>query len=160
MGNGKRKRISLLIAVVIVAVDQWVKLWIQQNLPLHSTKAFLPGLVELTYVQNTGAAFSMLAGYTWLLALVSAVAAVVILLALLRDSFPHLLGQLALALILGGAVGNLIDRVRFGFVVDMFSLQFMNFAIFNVADIGVSIGGVLLCIYVLFYWNKGKEAKA
>jgi signal peptidase II len=102
----------------------------------------------------------MLAGYTWLLALVSAVAAVVILLALLRDSFPHLLGQLALALILGGAVGNLIDRVRFGFVVDMFSLQFMNFAIFNVADIGVSIGGVLLCIYVLFYWNKGKEAKA
>ena len=60
--------------------------------------------------------------------------------------------------VLGGAVGNLIDRVLHGYVVDMFNLQFMDFAVFNVADIGISVGGVLLCVYVLFFWRKPEES--
>ncbi|MDF2839146.1 MAG: Lipoprotein signal peptidase [Evtepia sp.] len=151
----------LFIAVAIVAVDQLVKNSIRQTLPLFETRPFLPGFVELTYVKNTGAAFSMLASHTWLLALISAVVAGILLVVLLRGIVPSTLGQLSLALVLGGAVGNLIDRVWLGYVVDMFSLQFMNFAIFNVADIGVTVGGVLLCISVLFFWDKkGEESNS
>lgn len=147
----------LLFAVAIVAADQIVKYGIRQTLPLFATKEFLPGFVELTYVQNTGAAFSMLSSHTWLLTLISAVVTGVLLVLLLRGMVPSNLGQLALALVLGGAVGNMIDRVWLGYVVDMFSLQFIDFAIFNVADIGVTIGGVLLCVSVLFFWDNRKE---
>jgi signal peptidase II len=153
----KRNLRYLIITVLLVVLDQIVKYWVRETIPLFQTKPFLPNLVELTYVQNTGAAFSMLSSVTWLLALISLVASVFILFFLLRGLFPHVLWQIALALVLGGAIGNLIDRVYFGYVVDMFSLQFMDFAVFNVADIGVTVGGVLLCFYVLFLYNKGKE---
>jgi len=147
----------VFIAIAIVVVDQIVKYWIRQTIPLFETKAFLPGIVTLTYVQNTGAAFSILSTHTWLLALISAVVAVALLVLLLRGVFPSGLGQLSLALVLGGAVGNLIDRAILGYVVDMFSLEFIDFAIFNVADIGVTIGGALLCLTVFFFWDRKKE---
>lgn len=152
----KKKKLwpYLFLAIIIVAVDQWVKSWVRGNFSLGETKAFLPNLVELTYVQNTGAAFSMLSEHTWLLTVVSAVAALVILVVLYRRTLPHAVGNIALAMVFGGAVGNLIDRACLGFVVDMFSLEFINFAVFNVADIGVTVGGVLLCIYILFGWKE------
>lgn len=153
----KRNLRYLFITVVLVALDQFVKYWVRETIPLFQTRPFLPDLVELTYVQNTGAAFSMLSNLTWLLALISVVASVFILIFLLRGILSHVLGQISLALVLGGAIGNLIDRIYFGYVVDMFSLQFTDFAVFNVADIGVTVGGVLLCVYVLFLYNKGKE---
>ena len=77
---------------------------------------------------------------------------------LVRRMLPHWTGMLAMALLLGGAVGNLIDRAVLGFVTDMFATTFIRFAVFNVADIGVVLGGVLLCIDVLFF--SGKERKA
>ena len=156
----KKTALYLALAAVLVALDQGVKYWVRTTIPVGAKLSFLPGVVELTYVKNTGAAFSMLSSYTWLLSLISAVVAVVLVVLLLRRSFPPPLGELSLALILGGAVGNLIDRVFLGFVVDMFNLQFMNFAVFNVADIGVTVGGVLLCIYVLFCYQDKKEEKA
>ncbi len=148
----------LLLSAVLVVLDQLVKDWVQQAIPLYGGKPLLPGVLELTYVQNTGAAFSIFREHTWILALISAIASVVILVLLLRRIMPGLLGQLSLALVLGGAVGNLIDRVLHGYVVDMFNLQFMDFAVFNVADIGISVGGVLLCVYVLFFWRKPEES--
>lgn len=148
----------LLLSAVLVVLDQLVKDWVQQAIPLYGVKPLLPGVLELTYVQNTGAAFSIFREHTWLLALVSAMASVMILVLLLRRTMPGLLAQLSLALILGGAVGNLIDRALHGYVVDMFNLQFMDFAVFNVADIGISVGGVLLCFYVLFFWKQHEES--
>jgi len=148
--NGK----YLLTALLLVLLDQMVKNGVRGTIPLHASRALWPGVLELSYVQNTGAAFSMLSEHTWLLAIISAVAALVLLWVLLRGIFPHSVGQLALALVLGGAVGNLIDRVWLGYVVDMFSLQFVNFAVFNIADIGVTVGGVLLCAYILFFWKQ------
>ena len=147
----------LLLSGVLVALDQLVKGWVQQTIPLYGVRPLLPGLLELTYVQNTGAAFSMLREHTWVLALISAAASCLILVLLVRRTMPGLLGQLSLSLVLGGAVGNLIDRCLHGFVVDMFNLQFMNFAVFNVADVAISVGGVLLCVYVLFFWRKSEE---
>ena len=74
--------------------------------------------------------------------------------ALAKKVLPKPIGMLSLALLLGGAVGNFIDRLLFGFVTDMFATTFMNFPVFNVADIGVVVGGVLLCIHVIFTYSK------
>lgn len=154
-----RKRIGwryLLLTIIWILADQMVKQWTQLTLPLYETRSFLPGIMELTHVQNTGAAFSLFSDHTWLLALLSGIAALVLLVLLVVDYFPHTMARLALALVLGGAVGNLIDRVFLGYVVDMFSTTFVQFAIFNVADIGVTIGGLLLVVYILFFWHKQK----
>ena len=128
-----------LLSALWVAVDQVVKYLVRTYIPLYASVPFLPGM-DLTYVQNTGAAFSLLSEHTWVLTLLS--------------------GMLSLALLLGGAVGNLIDRALLGFVTDMFETTFVHFAIFNVADIGVVVGGILLCLHVIFAFGKGwKEEK-
>lgn len=151
----------LLIAAGWVVLDQAVKAWVVGNIPLHDTLSFLPGLVRLTYVQNTGAAFSIFSSHTWMLAALSAVAAAALAVVLLKRLFPHPVAMLSLALLLGGAVGNLIDRALLGYVVDMFDFQFMHFAVFNVADIGVTVGAGLMIVYSLFFYpskEKRKEA--
>lgn len=146
-----------IIAAVVVIVDQLVKFFVRSSVPLYSTTTLIPGLINLTYYQNTGAAFSILRDSTWLLTLISLVISAVLLYIMLRRPLPHRFGQVTLALILGGAVGNLIDRFFFGYVVDMFQLGFMNFPVFNVADMSLVCGGVLLCVYILFFYDKKDE---
>ena len=143
-----------LLAVALVAVDQLVKYLVLQNIPLGGHVPFIPHLVELTYVQNTGAAFALFEEHTWLLALVSLAMSVVLVVALWKGFFRHPLGRLTLTLLLAGAVGNLIDRAFRGFVVDMFNLLFMNFAVFNGADICVVVGGISAGLYYLFLADK------
>jgi len=148
-----------LLAICLVVIDQIVKWWVRGNIPLGEAIPFIPHVMDLTYVQNTGAAFSSFSGMTWLLAAVSLVASAVVADLLRRDFFPGKWGRLCLALILGGAVGNLIDRVALGFVTDMFETTFITFAVFNVADICVVVGGLLMVVYVLFLWDKDRESK-
>ena len=143
-----------LLAAALVAVDQLVKYLVLQNIPLGGHVPFIPHLVELTYVQNTGAAFALFEEHTWLLALVSLAMSVVLVVALWKGFFRHPLGRLTLTLLLAGAVGNLIDRVFRGFVVDMFNVLFMNFAVFNVADICVVVGGIAAVAYYLLLMDK------
>lgn len=145
-----------LLSILLIGIDQLVKAWVRGSLALGETAPFLPHILELTYVQNTGAAFSFLAGsdLTWLLAIVSLVATVVIALALWRDVFPGIWGRLALSLLLAGAAGNLIDRAILGYVTDMFQTVFMEFPVFNVADVCVVCGGALMVVYVLFFYDK------
>lgn len=145
------------IAAGLVVIDQLVKWWVRGNIPLGQSIPFLPYLMDLTYTQNTGAAFSSFSGLTWLLTLVSLGASVSIAVLLWRGFFPGAWGKLSLSLILAGAVGNLIDRALLGFVTDMFETTFINFAVFNVADICVVVGGVLMAIYVLVLWDKDRE---
>ena len=149
--------IALSLAAALVAVDQVVKYLVRAGIPLHTAVDFLPGL-DLTYVQNTGAAFSLFSQHTWLLTLLSGVVSVVLVICLGKRVLPHWSGMLALALLLGGAVGNFIDRLLFGFVTDMFATTFVNFAVFNVADVGVVLGGVLLCLHlIVFFGREGKK---
>ncbi len=148
----------LVLAAAVVGADQLVKWLVRGHIALGEHVSLLPGLMDLTYVQNTGAAFSMFSAHTWLLTVLSAVLSVAFAVVLVRRMLPHWTGMLAMALLLGGAVGNLIDRAVLGFVTDMFATTFIRFAVFNVADIGVVLGGVLLCIDVLFF--SGKERKA
>lgn len=143
-----------IIAGGIVALDQLVKLLVRSNLSLYESIPFIPGLLNLTYVQNTGAAFSILADNTWLLALISTVVSVVLIVFMCKHPFSQLLGRISMAFVLGGAVGNLIDRVLLGYVVDMFECTFITFPVFNVADSFLVVGGILLCIYILWFYDK------
>ena len=143
-----------VLAAALVALDQLVKYLVSHNIPLGGHVPLLPHLVELTYFQNTGAAFSMLEEHTWLLTLISAVMSVVLGVAVWKKFFAHPFGRCALTLVLAGAVGNLIDRALQGYVVDMFNVLFMDFAIFNVADICVVVGGIAACVYYVFFYEK------
>ena len=143
-----------LIAAALIAVDQLVKYLVMTSIPLGEHIPFIPYILDLTYVTNTGAAFSSFSGHTWALALVSLVMSVVLALALWKGLFKHPFGKLALTLLLAGAVGNFIDRAFRGFVVDMFNVLFMRFAVFNVADICVVVGGIAAGLYYLFLMDK------
>ena len=143
-----------LLAAALVAADQLVKFLVRSHIPAWESIPFIPHVMDLTYVKNTGAAFSMLAEHTWVLTIISAAVSVFLAVALAKKFIVHPAGRLCLAVVLGGAVGNLIDRAAFGFVTDMFKTTFMNFAVFNVADICVVLGGIALCVYVMFFYEK------
>ena len=151
-----------LAALACVAADQAVKLWTVANLGLYESAPLLPGLVELLYVQNTGGGFSILTGHTWLLAGATSIVMAAIAVLLQKKIFPHPLAMWSLTAILGGGLGNLIDRVRLGYVVDMFNLQFMNYPVFNVADILVVCGTIGFAVYYLLLHDRvtKKEEKA
>ena len=144
----------VILAAALVGLDQLVKVLVRLNIPLGGSVPFLPHVLQLTFWKNTGASFSILTEYTWILALVSAAASVLLLVLLVKRVFPHPFAMFSLALVLAGAVGNLIDRVCLGYVTDMFQTLFMNFPIFNVADICIVCGGIAFCVYFLFFQEK------
>ena len=146
-----------ILSIVLVVIDQIVKIWVRSAIPLGQSIPFIPYLMDLTYTQNTGAAFSSCSGMTWLLTLVSLVCSAGVAYLMWKNFFPGKWGRLSLSLILAGAVGNLIDRALLGYVTDMFETTFINFAVFNVADICVVVGGFLMVFYALFLWDKDKE---
>nr|WP_317325248.1 signal peptidase II [uncultured Flavonifractor sp.] len=147
-----------ILAAVLVVLDQVVKFLVRANIPLGEGVPFLPHILQLTYYQNTGAAFSLLNEHTWILTLISAAASVLLVVLLVRKTFPHPLGMTTLSLVLAGAVGNLIDRLFLGYVTDMFQTLFMNFPIFNVADICIVCGGIGFCIYFLLFCKEEEKA--
>ena len=148
-----------ILALVLIVIDQLTKYLTRANIGLGENITFIPGLLDLTYVQNTGAAFSILEEHTWLLTLFSAIVVVVIGLLVAKKFFTNHLGLLSATLIMAGGVGNLIDRVAFKFVTDMIETTFMSFPVFNFADCCITVGVVLLFIYVLFFVDdKKKEA--
>ena len=146
-----------VLVVVLVALDQLVKFLVRTNLGLGEAVPFLPHILQLTYVRNTGAAFSIFEEHTWILALVSLAASILLAVLLIKKVFPHPFAMFCLSVVLAGAVGNLIDRIFLGYVTDMFQTLFMNFAVFNVADICVVCGGIAFCAYYLLC--HGKEDK-
>jgi signal peptidase II len=148
----------VILVAALVILDQVVKALVRANIPHLGSVPLIPWVVELTYVENTGAAFSLLSDHTWLLTLISGVVAVALALLLWRRTVvTHPFGRISLAVVLAGAVGNLIDRALRGYVTDMFRLLFMDFAVFNVADICVVCGGIAFCIYFAFFYDKWEK---
>ena len=144
-----------VLAAGLLVLDQWLKLWITGNLPLGESLPLLPGLVELLTVHNYGAAWSSFSGQRMLLLGVTAVIIVVIVVLLARRVVRHPVGVAACCLVLSGGIGNLIDRVRLGYVVDMFHFEFWpTYPVFNVADICVVCGAVLGSVYYLWIYEK------
>ncbi|MFI3169535.1 MAG: signal peptidase II [Faecalibacterium sp.] len=140
--------------VVLVGIDQAIKIWAVANLAPVGSMPFIPNLVELRFVLNTGMAFSMLSGKQGLLILFTGVMMVGVAYLLFFKSKGKTLQQVAFVLILAGGIGNLIDRATTGEVVDYINLLFMDFAIFNFADICVCVGAGLFILHVLL---EGEE---
>lgn len=141
-----RKIYFPLAAVVLIVLDQLSKLWIVNHIPLNTIHKFLPGIFSLTYLRNYGAAFSILQNQQWFFTVITFAvvgAACYYFVKNLQGNFWLLFGLL---LIISGGLGNFIDRVRLGYVVDMVHLDFMNFAIFNVADSYLTVGVIILFI--------------
>lgn len=151
-----------LFAALIVIADQVVKYLVVANIPLYGQVSFLPGFLGITYVQNTGAAFSSFEGMQWLFALIFLVFTGVILYEYFKNPMPFTTAERwMIAAIYGGGLGNMIDRIRMGYVVDMIETQFMVFPVFNVADCFITCGCILLLIRLAFFnkeiWKDEKK---
>jgi len=149
----------LLFAAFIVVADQYLKYWTVQNVTVGAKYELIPGFLHLTYVKNTGAAFSMLEGSRWILVGVTAVCVIAILIFLFKSKiFP--LGKIGAAAVLGGAIGNGIDRVMHGYVVDMLEAEFVRYAICNLADCFIVGGAILFFIcYIVYSVRRDKKRK-
>ena len=142
--------VYLILSILFVIVDQVVKIWIVNNFSLHDGMELIKGLVSILYVRNTGAAWGMFEGKMVFFYLITAVAVGTLLYLMFKEKGKSKLLLTAYSLILAGAVGNFIDRIRLGYVVDMFKFEFIDFPIFNVADICLTIGVIFLFYYVIF----------
>lgn len=163
---------TLLIAALLIAADQATKLWTVAAFDVGSPEAtVIPGALYLTYVRNTGAAFGMLSGVdltvgplhvdgTFLLGLLSAAVSAWLIVHLLRHANDHgVWTRAALTLVLAGAVGNMIDRFRLGYVIDMVNVRigWFDFPVFNLADACISVGAVLLIATSLLAPSGARE---
>ena len=151
-----------LFAVGVVVADQITKYLTVANIALYQDVEFIPGLLGLTYVQNTGAAFSSFEGQQWLFALVFVAFTGMILWEYFKKPQPFSkFERWCIAAIYGGGLGNMIDRVRLGYVVDMIETKFMVFPVFNVADCFITCGCIALMVsLVLFnkeFWKEEKK---
>ncbi|MCC0630733.1 MULTISPECIES: signal peptidase II [unclassified Clostridioides] len=145
----------VLIIILLIGLDQLSKIWVLNNLVGVSTIPIINNVFHLTYVENRGAAFGLLQNNQWIFIIV-ALLATVFGLYYLNTRKVHILGKFGVILVISGALGNLIDRVRLGFVVDYFDFRIIWEYVFNVADVFVVIGTVFLCIYVLFFESKSR----
>lgn len=152
----KKIILPLLFIIAVIVLDQAVKLWCVNNLKHISTIPIIQDVFHLTYAENTGMAFSLFSGQRWPLVVISIIAIGAIVFLLFKNYFETELGRWAAYCIIGGAIGNLIDRIMYGFVVDLFDFRLINFAIFNVADTFVCIGGGLFILYVIIMIRKEK----
>ena len=144
----------ILLFCLLLAADQAVKGWVVRTLDLYESAPLLPGLVEWKYIRNTGGGWSILSNHTWLLSLLTAAIMLVLLALLLRGIVRHPVGRAACVLLLSGGAGNLLDRLRLGYVVDMFNFQFISYPVFNVADIAVVAGMILGAVYYLLLYER------
>ena len=151
-----------LFVLAIVAADQITKYLVVANIPLYGDVSFLPGVLGLTYVQNTGAAFSAFQGMQWLFAVIF----LLFTAAVLWEYFKKPMGftrfeRWCIAAIYGGGLGNMIDRLRLGYVVDMIETLFMDFPVFNVADCFITCGCIALMAHLFFrnksFWKDEKK---
>ena len=139
------------ISLATLAIDQGVKAYQRAAMAVGETHALIPGIFHLTYRENSGAAFSLFSGNPRPLAAV-AVLVVAIVVWLWRSAQPRgWMPALGAGLLVGGAVGNAIDRLAFGVVTDIFDFRLINFAVFNVADSAITVGAILLGVWLVFF---------
>ena len=146
----------------IVGLDQWTKFLTVEQIPLYGHVDAIPGLFHLTYVQNTGAAFSLFEGMQWLFALIFAVFTVLILWDYFKKTMPFsTFERWMIAAVYGGGLGNMIDRIRLGYVVDMIRVEFIEFPVFNVADCFITCGAIALIASLVLlnkeFWKEEKK---
>ncbi|MEM1483550.1 signal peptidase II [Oscillospiraceae bacterium PP1C4] len=150
----------LLASALLVFIDQLLKIWVLGNLAGAPSMTLIPGLLQLTYVENRGAAFGILQGRVGILSLITLVVIIGGIVALLMGKFKNKLVMWSVGLIIAGGVGNLIDRVFRTFVVDYLDISpLFHFPVFNFADCCVVIGTGLLMVYLFFFEGKEKDVR-
>lgn len=142
--------LAILSVLAMIALDQLVKYWTITVVKPVITIPVIQNVFHFTYVENRGAAFSILQGRKLFFVLITAVVLLMILYAFQKGLIVRATGKWALLMVAGGAIGNLIDRILRGFVVDVFDFCLIHFPVFNVADIFVVCGGFLFAFYILF----------
>ena len=150
--------LSILAAAGLTLVDQLIKLWATVELLPVGSKPFIPHVLEFYYLLNDGMSFSMLSGKRTLLVIVTGVMLAVLAGMLLLRKMPRL-ERAAWILVVGGGVGNLIDRIRTGVVVDYLNCLFINFPVFNFADVCICVGVGLLVLSLLLDMRREQKAK-
>ncbi|WP_373786829.1 signal peptidase II [Jeotgalibaca porci] len=145
-----------LLAALLIIIDQITKWNIVQNFELYQEKVIVPGFFSLFYIQNEGAAWGIFQGKMVFFYLVTLIVVGYLVYMFQQEKNKTKLVGISFALILSGAIGNFIDRLLNGYVVDMFRLDFINFPIFNVADVCLTVGVVLMLIHVLFFEKEEK----
>lgn len=149
-----------IIALIIIVIDQITKFLTINNIPLHETREVIPSILSFTYHQNTGAAWSILEGQMIFFYIVTLIVVGVIVYYLHSYGKNDKFFAFSLSLILGGAIGNFIDRLFLQYVVDMIRLEFIDFPIFNVADMALTVGVSLMILYlILDEWKQYKNKK-
>lgn len=150
MKHTKKHIFCSIMIILIVAFDQITKYFASLKLADGSVAKFIPGVVQFKYAENTGMAFSMLSGARLVFIALTVVVCVGVFYYLFSNRCKSLWLYWSLGVILSGGIGNLIDRIRFGYVVDFIEPTFVNFAIFNIADCAVTCGAVVLVGYLLY----------
>ena len=151
-----------LMAAGMVFADQLTKFWVVRDIPLYHQVQVLPGFIGLTYIQNRGAAWGSFSGMIWLFALIFAIFTVGMIWEFSRKKLPFkTFERWCIAAIWAGGLGNMIDRIRLGYVVDMIRTEFIEFPIFNVADCFITCGSILLVLHLIFFnkefWKEEKK---
>lgn len=146
-----KKHISCLLMIVLIIIfDRVTKYFAVKNLYGGDIVNFIPGVVQFRYAENTGMAFSMLSGARWIFIFVTVVACVGVLYYMLSNRCKSLWLYWSLGVVVSGGIGNLVDRIMQGYVVDFIEPTFVDFAVFNIADCAVTCGAVSLVIYLVF----------
>lgn len=155
--------ILVLSMVLLIGLDQVVKYWAAVSLQPKGNMDFISigkyDILDLTYVENDGAIFGSMSGQRWFLIGFTSIILLIGIFLLIKFAKRSKCLSIALALFISGGIGNLIDRIRLGYVIDMFDIQLFKFAVFNVADICVVFSEILLFIYILFIEPKAKKKK-
>ncbi|HFH9839093.1 signal peptidase II [Streptococcus suis] len=147
-----------IVAAVLIVLDQLVKAWTVANIALDTVEPFLPGFMSLAYLRNYGAAWSILQNQQWFFTIVTIAAVTGLIWYYIKQIQGNIWTLFSLSLMIAGALGNFIDRIRLGYVVDMFHLDFISFPVFNVADICLSVGVGILFICIMKEESNGSKS--
>ena len=149
--------VYLLVLIALVVGDQALKFYVFYNIPTMGDHQLIPGLISLTNIRNTGAAWSMLEGKMYFFYIVTAIAVIVLIYLFFKANKNQYLYRFSLLFLFAGTVGNAIDRFTRQFVIDMFNLEFINFPIFNLADTYITVGVILLIVALLTADEKNSK---
>ena len=143
--------IYTLATVLIIIIDQLTKILAAVNLSFTTKISLIPGIINLVYLENTGAAFSILSDKVEILGVISVLFCIALIVYAYKKRPESVLQRISLTLIFAGAAGNAIDRIARGYVIDFIETAFMDFPVFNIADIAITVGAALLIIHVIFF---------